>query len=188
MVTKEQVRPVWKCLVKGCDYTGAPTVEGYYKVGGHQKRHKGVPKEKRGVQLVDETTGEVLAQTLEEATAKGLVAKTTKPEATATPEVKAPSEPQPPATETKPTPKEPPKEKKEEITEPAVSPDGIFAYTIHLPADAFALFNLAKFSGLEKDSDKPFDEWIWDCVMKRFETDYRMQLVLAPIKEEVKHG
>lgn len=130
----------------------------------------------------------------------------TPPSPTKPPEPQAPASP--PVPETKPAPEptppeakpaappeakvEPPKvekeKKEEEITEPTVSPDGIFAYTIHLPADAFTLFGLAKFSGLEKDSDKPFDEWLWDCVMKRFETDYKRQLVLAPIKEEVKDG
>ena len=107
------------------------------------------------------------------------------------PEIKPAPAPVPPATKPEPeakVEKKVEKEKGEEITEPAVTPDGIFAYTIHLPADAFTLFNLAKFSGLEKDSDKPFDEWLWDCVVKRFETDYKMELVLAPIKEEVKHG
>lgn len=216
MVTKEQVKAVWKCRVEGCNYTGPPTIEGYSKLTGHQLSHRHLPKAKRGYQLVDESTGQILAQKLEEAITKGFIA--TKPLAL------VPSAPKPEALppETKPTPVEvvgvkileasaahpapeakveppevkPPeaepeakeKGKKEEITEPVVTPDGIFAYTIHLPADAFTLFNLAKFSGLEKDGDKPFDEWLWECVMKRFETDYKMQLVLAPVKEEVKHG
>jgi hypothetical protein len=84
MVTKKQVRPVWKCRVEGCNYTAAPTVEGYRKLSGHTLAHTGLPKAKRGFQLVDETTGEILAQKLEEATAKGFI--TTKPpEPTTTP-------------------------------------------------------------------------------------------------------
>lgn len=39
----------------------------------------------------------------------------------------------------------------EQPAAPVITSGGIFAYTMHLPADAFALFNLAKFSGLEKD-------------------------------------
>lgn len=73
------------------------------------------------------------------------------------------------------------KEGEEEIE---VSSEGILTYTINLPADAFTLFNLAKFSGLEKDGQKPFDEWVWECIVKRFEKDYKKQLILAPIEEE----
>lgn len=69
---------------------------------------------------------------------------------------------------------------------PEITSEGIFAYTIHLPADAFTMFNLAKFSGLEKDGDKPFDEFVWDCILARFKYDYEMELVLAPIPEERK--
>ena len=192
MVTEEQVRPLWKCLVEGCNYTGPPTVKGYKKLSGHQLAHIDLPKAKRGFHLVNESTGEVLAVKLEEAITKGfIVAEPTAP--VSPPETKPPPLEKPLAEvkpETKPTAKEPRKatKEKEEITEPVISPDGIFAYTIHLPADAFTLFNLSKFSRLEKDVDKPFDEWIWDCVIKRFEKDYGMQLVLAPIKEEEKHG
>jgi len=46
MVTEE--RTVWKCLVEGCNYTGAPTVEGYYKVGGHRRLIRGCLKRRGG--------------------------------------------------------------------------------------------------------------------------------------------
>jgi hypothetical protein len=59
-------------------------VEGYGKLSGHTLAHTGLPKAKRGFQLVDETTGEILAQKLEEATAKGFIA-TKPPEPTTTP-------------------------------------------------------------------------------------------------------
>lgn len=68
--------------------------------------------------------------------------------------------------------------------EPEVSSEGIFTYTISLPADAFTLFNLAKASGLEKDGGKPFDEFVWDCIRARFEYEYKCQLILAPIAKE----
>ena len=195
MVTKEQARPVWKCRVEGCNYTADSTMEGYKKLSGHQLAHTGLPKAKRGFHLVDERTGEVLATKLEEAITKGFVApKLAEPKKPAEPTA-APAPPAseaqpqkpletPPPPEAKPAPPEkPPKPpvvetkpaaevaKEKAITEPAMTPDGIFAYTIHLPADAFSLFNLAKSAGLEKDVEKPFDEWLWECVTKRFETD-----------------
>jgi len=75
------------------------------------------------------------------------------------------------------------KGKREEAkTQP--SSDGIFSFNITLPADAFTFFNLAKSCGLEKDLDKPFDEFVWDCILKRFETDYKVQLILAPLAPE----
>ena len=91
----------------------------------------------------------------------------------------------PPAPEIKPTPTPAAASKTEgngkgEITTPQASSEGIFRYTITLPADAFTLFNLAKTCGLENDKDKIFDEWLWDCVRMRYKTDYKMRLVLAP--------
>ena len=207
MVTKEQVRAVWKCRVEGCNYTAAPTMDGYRKLSGHQLGHRGLPKEKRGFQLVDESTGELLAQKLEEATAKGFIA-TKPPEPTTTPvpppapktklETPPPTpetklETPPPALETKPAPAgepqnlseaEPPETEgrgKVEIT--TVKTAGIFTYEITLPADAFTLFNLAKACELETNSEKPFDEWVWDCIRARFSKDYKKQLILAPLED-----
>ncbi len=88
------------------------------------------------------------------------------------------------AIEPEPEPEPRRKAKEKETTEPQVSSDGIFRYTIALPSDAFTLFNLAKSTGLEKDKDKPFDEWIWDCITARYKYDYKQQLILAPILEE----
>lgn len=171
MVTKKQVRPMWKCRVEGCNYTATPTVEGYNKLTGHQLAHRGLPKEKRGFQLVDGSTGEVLAQKLEEATAKGFI--TTKPPEPTTILASPPAQDLPEA--------EPPETEKGEIT--TVRTAGIFAYEITLPADAYTLFNLAKACGLEPNGDKLFDEWIWDCVRARFSKDYKQQLVLAPVED-----
>lgn len=216
----KKVNPIWKCRVKNCNFTGPPTLKGYNKLKGHQLGHslRGVPKEERGFQLIDEDSGEVLAQTLKEAREKGLLELELKPEekleikpqppALKPPEEKPPEEkpeikpepkleleekpepkpePEPvPEPEPEPEPEPKAKAKEKEITEPQVSSDGIFKYTITLPSDAFTLFNLAKAFALEKDSDKPFDEWIWDCVVARFKYDYKMQLVLAPIQEEKK--
>lgn len=74
-------------------------------------------------------------------------------------------------------------ETKPEITVPQPSSEGILRYTITLPADAFTLFNLAKVCDLEKDKEKLFDEWIWDCIRMRYKKDYRMRLILAPEEE-----
>jgi hypothetical protein len=174
MTTTEQVKPVWKCRAEGCAYTTAPTEEGYNKVRGHQLAHKSMPKEKKGFCLIDENTGKILAEKLAEAVEKGLIE--VKP-----PKVLAPK-PEEKGEKGEP-PEEPEKAKKpEELTKPQVSTEGIFRYTISLPADAFVLFNIAKAYGLETDGDKPFDEWVWDCIQKRFEKDYKRQLVLAPVE------
>jgi len=195
MTTTEQVKPVWKCRVEGCGYTAAPTEKGYNKVRGHQLAHKSLAKEKKGFCLIDENSGEILAKTLTEAVEKGLIeVKPSKPEEKVTapkpeeqepelgkPEEKKGEKGEPPEEPEKPG--EPEKaEKPEELTAPQVSREGIFRYTITLPADAFVLFNIAKAYGLEKDSDKLFDEWVWDCIKKRFEKDYGKQLVLAPVE------
>ena len=172
MTTTEQVKPVWKCRVEGCAYTAAPTEEGYNKMRGHQLAHKSLPKEKKGSCLIDENTGKILAEKLAEAVEKGFMkAEPPKPEEQE-PELGKPEE------------EEKGKEKKgeEEITAPQVSTEGIFRYTISLPADAFVLFNIAKAYGLETDGDKLFDEWVWDCIQKRFEKDYGKRLVLAPVE------
>ena len=178
MTTTEQIKPVWKCRVEGCAYTAAPTEEGYNKVRGHQLAHKGMPKEKRGFCLIDENTGKILAGKLVEAVEKGFIKaeppklEGQEPELGRLEEKKGDEER---------LPQEPEKAKKpEELTKPQVSTEGIFRYTISLPADAFVLFNIAKAYGLETDGDKPFDEWVWDCIQKRFEKDYKRQLVLAP--------
>ncbi|MBA7593233.1 hypothetical protein ES703_00151 [subsurface metagenome] len=194
---------VWKCQAEGCDYTTPPTLKGYERQTGHQYKHskKGIPKGKRGISLIDASTKEVLARTPQEAREKGLLEPEPEPrlgivvepteqqlqeanirkyaeeEGITFEEAKARIE----AIEPEPEP-EPGAKKGAEVTIPQASTEGIFHYTITLPADAFTLFNLAKACGLEKDGDKPFDEFVWDCIKKRFETDYKVQLVLAPME------
>ena len=65
-----------------------------------------------------------------------------------------------------------------------ITPAGLFRYTLTLPPEAFVFYNLAMAWKLEKDAEKTFDEWVFDCIDKRYVKDYRMQLVLAPILEE----
>ena len=204
----EKRKTVWKCKVEGCKYTAPPTLEGYRKLRGHQMAHVDLPKAKRGIVLVDETTGEVLAKKPDEATERGFLApgppklqpKPEPPPGPAPeekPQPKPEPPPSPPATEQEPEevekePEEVPEAELEEegevkgkgeTAEPQVDAFGILRYTVTLPADAFTLFNMAKVAGLEK-SDKVFDVWLWDCVRKRFEKDYKMQVVLAGIAEE----
>jgi len=185
-------KAVWKCMIKGCNYTAPPTPTGCKQVVGHMLAHanKGISKEERKYALVDEDTGKVLANKIDEAKKKGLLSE------------------QEPPTETKAPPKElldkeaegefyeQEEEQDEELEEPPrkekaekegkevkeISSDGIFRYTITLPADAFAMFNIAKANGLEP-KDKIFDEFCWECIVARFEKDYRKQLILAPIEE-----
>ena len=157
-----EVKAVWKCKAENCDYTRPPTLKGYKQLVGHQKEHAHLPKGERGYRLVDENTGEVLAESVREAKEKGFLV--------AEPPPRKESDGKPQGAEV-------------EVTEVKASSEGIFRYTITLPADAFTLFNIAKSFGLEKDSEKPFEEWLWDCIRERFEKDYKMQLVLAPVED-----
>lgn len=181
----------WQCTAPGCKKSYPPTEKGLQRIRAHVLG--GHSQELRGYQLVDAESGEVLAKDLKEAREKGLL---------------EPEKPQPstkPPTETKAPPEElldkaaeeeveveseeeeePPraKEKAEkegkEVKE--ISSEGIFRYTVTLPADAFTLFNIAKANGLEP-KDKIFDEFLWECIRARFAKDYKKQLILAPIEE-----
>jgi len=70
-----------------------------------------------------------------------------------------------------------------QATELTIEADGVFRIELILPADAFTLHNLARAVGLER-SDITFSEWTWDCILKRFETDYQMQLIIAPLAQD----
>lgn len=184
--TTTEIKPIWKCQVKGCDFSAPPTSMGYNVLTGHLMHHakQGVKKEDRGLRLVDEISGEVLAKTLSEAWDKGLLktgGETASPVETSTDPPQERGDKPPSALRAKEEKKD---EKEEDYTYPKPSSEGVFRYAITLPADAFTLFNLAKACGLEKDGEKPFDEWVWDCIQKRFEKDYRVQLVLAPMEVE----
>jgi len=149
-------------------------------------------KETRGYQLVDVESGEVQAKDLDEAREKGLLEaekpvpqSATKPgETKAPPEELLGEEAEEVETEEEEL-SEPPrgKEKPEKAEVKEISSEGIFHYTIALPADAFTLFNIAKAYGMERE-DKLFDEFVWECITARFAKDYQKQLILAPIEEE----
>lgn len=225
--TKE-VKPIWKCRVPGCNSTAPPTVKGFNMLSGHQGLHSkaGVKKAQRGVNLIDENSGEILAESLSEATEKGLLtieplpapgvvlqeaASTMTAEELAKAAEKGPkssvegvtkpieevaekaaeeavekaikeAEAAEEAAEAAVEPEEKQKGKEGEIKIPQASPEGILRYTITLPAEAFAMFNMAKACGLEPDKEMPFDEWMWDCIKKRFECDYKVQIVVAKLE------
>lgn len=183
----------WQCTAPGCKKSYPPTEHGYNQIRGHGLR--GHKKEARGYQLVDAESGEVLAQDLDEAREKGLLEleKPQRPTETKPPEELLGEEAEEEVIESEEEqeeeeelPEEPPRAKgkaeKEGKEVKEISSDGIFRYTITLPADAFTLFNIAKANGLERDG-KLFDEFVWDCITARFEKDYRKQLILAPIEE-----
>jgi len=164
----------WQCTAPGCKKAYPPTEHGYNQIRGHCLR--GHKKEARGYQLVDAESGEVLAQDLDEAREKGLLELEKPPEESGEEEEVKPEE----ELEEPPRVKEKAEKEGKEVKE--ISSDGIFRYTITLPADAFTMFNIAKANGLEP-KNKIFDEFAWECIVARFEKDYKMQIVLAPIEE-----
>jgi len=181
----------WRCLT--CGVAVPPTTADYMSFIQH-------PCQDRKIWLVDKESGEQLANNLKQAQTKGFIPRKgeEKPEGEGEEKpkgevpkftgtvayAKKPTE----LPEVKPKLEEKPKGEQKEITEPQVSFEGIFRYTVTLPADAFTLFNLAKSLRLEKDGEKPFDEWLWDCIVARFKFDYKRQLILAPIEREKEVG
>lgn len=55
--------------------------------------------------------------------------------------------------------------------------------SITLPPVVLTLFDAAKAAGLV-DEDKELDSWLFECVQKRFQLDYGLQLMLVPIGKE----
>ena len=51
---------------------------------------------------------------------------------------------------------------------------------VTLPPVVFTMFDAAKAAKLV-DEDKGLDSWLFECVQKRFELDYGLQLMLVPI-------
>lgn len=188
--TTRKLELMWRCQVKGCNFSVPPTLHGYNQISGHQLHHakEGLSKEERTFGLIDQNTGKVLAETLREAREKGLLEleKPQLPTGTKAPEEllggEADEGVEPEGEELEGTERVKGKAEKEGKEVKEISSDGIFRYTITLPADAFAMFNIAKANGLEP-KDKLFDEFVWECIVARFEKDYKKQLILAPIEE-----
>jgi hypothetical protein len=64
---------------------------------------------------------------------------------------------------------------------PTLTVGGLIEYTLTLPAQAFAYFEIAKQFKLIKDDDMGFDEWVFECLDRRFVADYGVEIVVQPI-------
>jgi len=183
----------WRC---SCGETRPPSHGDYVSLTMNNKHRK---HKKR---LVNKLTGEVVAGSRPEAMSKNIpllrkaemAARNVKKQPTAAPE---PSPPPEGVTDTRSKVREiePEPEVDDSVdeievdeiemqaTEFTIEADGVFRVEVILPADAFTLFNMAKGLGLDR-RDITFNEWIWECILKRYETDYRMQLIMAPLAQD----
>jgi len=189
---------IWQCQF--CDHTTEPSEYGYRRMQAHMNfSHK---KDERACQLIDQDTGEVLADTMEEARNKNLLlpnSKAIKPPGrhpqkariatptaaaatpTTTPRTQAVAGQEATVEETPATPgnEEPEDQQGHTIINPEVK-DGVFRYLMILPADAWYMLNVAKAIGAEPP-EKLLDEWTYECMQKRLELDYQIQIIVAPI-------
>jgi len=156
----------WRCLT--CGASAPPTPRDYMILIHHACTGQ------RVVRLIDTDTGEEMASNAKQALSMGLIRKG----GDGAREEVLDEVGEVPETVTK------AKGEAKELLDPQISSEGVFRYTIELPADAFALFNIAKGAGLETDREKTFDVWVWDCIRARFRKDYKRQLVLAGIEED----
>jgi hypothetical protein len=62
-----------------------------------------------------------------------------------------------------------------------ISESGL-SITIIVPPVVLTMFDFAKAAKLEPE-EKDLDGWLFDCVLKRYELDYKLQLVLLPVRE-----
>lgn len=60
-----------------------------------------------------------------------------------------------------------------ELTEEGIT------FPVTLPPVAFTLFDAAKAAKLVEDEDMDIDHWIFECIQKRFELDYELELMLV---------
>jgi len=183
----------WSC---SCGETRPPSHGNYVSLTMNNK-HK-----KHRIRLVNKLTGEVVAGSRPEAMAKNiplmrkidLVAPDLKkrpaaaPEPTPVPEGATDTRSKVRELEPEPEVDDPVDEVETDefemqATEFTIEADGVFRVEVILPADAFTLFNMAKGLGLDR-RDITFNEWIWGCILKRYETDYRMQLIMAPLAQD----
>jgi hypothetical protein len=71
----------------------------------------------------------------------------------------------------------------EVITTPVQINEGGITLSITLPPVVLTLFDFAKAAELLKE-DTDLDKWLFECVHKRFELDYKLQLALVPVDGE----
>jgi len=143
----------WKC--QDCEAEAPPTAYDYMKLLKHQKGHH--------IRLIDIDTGTILAANVKGARSLGIdIPRSDKGD-------KGPTEP--PAKIVK----------VEDLTDRGMelSEEGI-TFPITLPPVSFTLFDAAKAAKLV-DEDMDIDQWIFECIQKRFELDYNLRLMLVPI-------
>jgi len=58
--------------------------------------------------------------------------------------------------------------------------EGLIEYTLMLPAQAFHYFDMAK-QFFIKDDNMIFDQWVFECIHRRFTADYGVEIVMQPI-------
>lgn len=75
-------------------------------------------------------------------------------------------------------------EKEALMGKPVLTSDGMIDYTLSLPPVAFAMFDIAKSFGLVKDGNMDFDQWVYECIDRRFTADYNVEIVLQPVGKE----
>ncbi len=150
----------WEC---SCGETAEPTISNYQRLV-RLKEHRGHRRA-----LIHRETGEEVARELVGARKKGVVFPDSKKRQPVPSKGALPSERE---AEARPD--------MVEVERLNIECEQVFRIKLALPADAFMLFNLVRAIGLE-DRAISFDKWLWDCLVKRFETDYRVQLVLVPL-------
>lgn len=166
-----------RCFTEGCDQGGPiASMKDWAEFVKHQKGHN--PR------LVDADSGEVLGSTPNQVK-KVLIEEGILEEALKSEDESLPLEDTSGKTEQG-------KEETQEQPEPGlkgVTATGMIKYTVTLPPEAFSYYNLAMAWDFDGNDGKykPFDVWLFECITKRFEKDYKMQLVLAPV-EEVRNG
>jgi hypothetical protein len=69
-----------------------------------------------------------------------------------------------------------------------LTPEGMVDYTLSLPATAFALYDMAKSFGLIKDDEMGFDQWVYECIDRRFIADYKVEIVMQPVTAQRKES
>lgn len=104
------------------------------------------------IRLVNTSTGEIIATSPKEARSKGIELSSDKPIS-----LKGDSQ-----------------KEEMELTEEGIT------FPITLPPVVFTLFAAAKAAKLVDDG-RDLDSWLFECVLKRFELDYSLRLMLVPI-------
>jgi len=66
------------------------------------------------------------------------------------------------------------------LGKPTLTEEGLIEYTMMLPVQAFHYFDMAK-QFFIKDPNMIFDQWVFECIHRRFASDYGVEIVIQPI-------